>query len=159
MYSSSYYIVLTYPGFPINIHTTINVGLNTAQVTITSSIKQSINGKLWWYKCTIQQGTIIFIIQYSSTQTWYLFLITWEYSQILLSPWSKIVCYLRVTLVVSRIWLTSGGNWLLHKSSYEPPYEFHRGNTSTTLNSWNTWSLPHTELLSRYMDININKQL
>ena len=32
--------------FPINIHTTFNVGLNTVQITFISSIMQSFNGEL-----------------------------------------------------------------------------------------------------------------
>ena len=60
-----------------------------------------------------------------------------------LSPSSIIACYLRVTLIVSRIWFASGGNWLLHESQYEPPYEFLGGNTSISLDKWNKWFPPH----------------
>ena len=58
------------------------------------------------------------------------------------SLWSIIACYLQVTLVVSRIWLVSGRNWLLRESPYKPPYESHRRKISTRLDSWNMHDFP-----------------
>ena len=56
------------------------------------------------------------------------------------SPSSMIACYLHVTLLTHEWYVRR--NWLLHESPYEPPYEFHRGNISTRLDSWNMRDFP-----------------
>ena len=125
-------------------------------------IYRSINTHVYMYDtflnivfiCTHKESFKTKQIQYRLTQTWHLFSITCKCSQIL---FESLVNDCALTHVVTRIWLASGGDWLLHESLYEPPYEFCRGSSSTSIDSWNTWFPLHYSFL--VMDININKWL